>query len=412
MIILLISFGGSFQIKASAVSQKITVDTEVLNIRSGPSLSYPIVQKGRRGESYNLLQTEGDWFEIQLSNGKKGWIASWLVKTVNKETSQSSGTVTVDRLNLRSDPSLSSAIIKKINSGEQVKIIESSSDWLKVLSGEEEGWVSRKYVQLNTEKVDSNHSEMITILHNGTNLRSQPTIHSNIVARSNSGDTYNVLGKENDWYKVQLTNGDTAYVASWIVSTTVQVKTKKSNEKSKSGLKGKNIVIDPGHGGVDSGTIGFIGTLEKNVTLRTAKLLYEKLTNAGANVFLTRVDDRFVPLPTRVGMSEINQADAFISLHYDSINDQSVTGHTTYYYHSLQKLLALDINEGITDQIQIENRGVRFGDFHVIRENTQPAVLLELGYLSNPAQEAAINSNQYQELISTGIYKGLEEYFK
>jgi N-acetylmuramoyl-L-alanine amidase len=59
----------------------------------------------------------------------------------------------------------------------------------------------------------------------------------------------------------------------------------------------------------------------------------------------------------------------------------------------------------------MNNRGVRFGDFHVIRENTQPAVLLELGYLSNPVQEASINSKKYQELMTDGIYNGLVNYF-
>ena len=139
-------------------------------------------------------------------------------------------------------------------------------------------------------------------------------------------------------------------------------------KKKEKGLKGKIIVIDPGHGGRDSGTIGFSGTFEKDITLQTAEILKNKLKEDGAIVYLTREKDAFVPLPARVNLSSIHRADAFISLHYDSIDDQSVVGHTSYYYHSYQKILAENINNGISNILEMNNRGVRFGDFHVIRE--------------------------------------------
>ncbi|MGE6259525.1 N-acetylmuramoyl-L-alanine amidase [Heyndrickxia sporothermodurans] len=499
LFIVIIIFAVSVQSNVYADSQKLTSNVDGLNIRMGPSQSDPILEKGKKGDTYKLLQKKGDWFEIQLSNGAKGWVASWLVTESHQSNVESYGTVTVDRLNLRSAPQLSSRIIKKLEIGEHIKILQTTQDWVNVLSGNEQGWVSSQYVQMDAtkndmnkhgtasnnssnknfgkvtvnqlnvrsnpslngtvivsvnagnifeileesndwvkikvngnkagwvaswyvEKVGSNNNqskheqtfknEMITILQNGTNLRSEPTIQSKIIAKSNSGDTFSVIGKKDDWYKLELPSGEIAYVASWIVSSTVKVNNPKAHHSKQKGLKGKTIVIDPGHGGRDSGTIGYIGTLEKNVTLVTAELLYKKLKDAGANVILTRYNDRYVPLPTRAEMAQINQADAFISLHYDSINDQSITGHTTYYYHSLQKLLAQDVNQGINNETNINNRGVRFGDFHVIRENEQPAILLELGYLSNPEQEAEINSHSYQDQITTGIYNGLVKYFK
>lgn len=397
--------------KAYADSQQITVNADILNIRSGPGLSYPVLQKGKAGDRFTLLQTKNDWCEVQLSNEKKGWVASWLV-SVNSQLKNTAGIVTVNDLNLRTSPELSGTIIQKLQKGEHVQILETNNEWFKISLKGTTGWVSNKYIQLTHKSSVSSNGEMITISNNGTNLRSQPSIESSIVEIANSGETFSVIEKVNDWYKIKLHEGNTAYVASWVVSSTVKMNRTKSSKVISKGLKGKTIVIDPGHGGRDSGTIGITNTLEKNITLRTAQILADKLRNAGANVFLTRDDDRYVSLPSRVSVSKINHADAFISLHYDSIDDQSITGHTSYYYHSVQKILAQKINRGISNETNIYDRGTRFGNFHVIRENTQPAVLLELGYLSNPLQEIAIHSQDYQESITTGIYNGLEEYFR
>ncbi|GIN38622.1 N-acetylmuramoyl-L-alanine amidase [Heyndrickxia oleronia] len=392
----------------------VKVEVEVLNIREGPGLSYPIIHKGKIGETYGLLQEKQDWYEIQLENGQKGWVADYFVSVDEQQKHlESNGIVTVDGLNIRSTPNLSGNIIGKLNAGEAIQILNESKDWIQISIGNrgQKGWVSRQYIMFDTKNEMNTPQQLnVTIIHNGTNLRSQPSTSSPIVGKGSSGDSYTVVETKNNWYKIQLSNGNFAYVASWVVLTTME--TIQDNDKKKEkGLKGKIIVIDPGHGGRDSGTIGFSGTFEKDITLQTAEMLKNKLKEDGAIVYLTREKDAFVPLPARVNLSTIHRADAFISLHYDSIDDQSVVGHTSYYYHSYQKILAENINNGISNILEINNRGVRFGDFHVIRENTQPAVLLELGYLSNPVQEASINSKKYQELMTDGIYNGLVNYF-
>ena len=207
---------------------------------------------------------------------------------------------------------------------------------------------------------------------------------------------------------MKLPDGSSAYVASWIVSASKQMDFSQPDK----GIKGKTIVIDPGHGGSDDGTTGVTGTLEKLMTLKTAELLSSKLKNEGANVILTRNSDEYVSLDARVAISVLNHADAFIAIHFDSDSDSSVSGHTTYYNHRNQKKLAEAIDQGISANVLIPDRGVRFGDFHVIRENPQPAVLLELGYLSNPGDEKTVNTVQYQESVTNGILDGVTQYFK
>jgi N-acetylmuramoyl-L-alanine amidase len=85
---------------------------------------------------------------------------------------------------------------------------------------------------------------------------------------------------------------------------------------------------------------------------------------------------------------------------------------TGYYYYSYQKPLAQYLYTSTLNQTRLKDRGLRFGDFHVIRENSQKATLLELGYLSNPEEELTLTSGLFQESAATGIYNGLARYFK
>ena len=171
------------------------------------------------------------------------------------------------------------------------------------------------------------------------------------------------LQKHGDWYEVKLPSGEHAFVASWVVSTyqdqgSSAMKTPQKNRVAGT-LNGLTIVIDPGHGGYDTGTIGVSGTEEKRVTQRTSELLANKLSSAGANVILTRNMDTFVSLQKRVSISHQYNADAFISVHYDASIDSSINGFTTYYTNSYQKGLAVAVNDGLNSTISLRNRGAQ-----------------------------------------------------
>ena len=148
------------------------------------------------------------------------------------------------------------------------------------------------------------------------------------------------------------------------------------------------------------------------MTLETAGYLFNKLKAAGADVTLTRQRDEYLSLSSRVDIASYRDADAFISIHYDSTKNNSVRGLTTYYYHPWQKELAVNIHSAVIGQTNMKDRGARFGDYYVIRENSQTAILIELGFLSNPSEELHVTSNQYQQSAATGIYEGLARYFK
>ena len=352
---------------AEAASSTITVNTDSLNVRSEPILDGEFMTSIHMGEKYPYIKKEGEWIQISLPNGKKGWVADYLVL---------------------------------VNESEEVNKTTDS-------------------VQPGNESTFS--SKQIYITHNGTNIRKNPNTLSTILTRANQGDAFEAISFENDWYEIKLQNGQTGYVAGWVITENrSQVENKKTSTSSDENLnqqgleqylRGKKIVIDPGHGGKDNGTTGVHGTLEKNITMETATRLFNKLKAAGADVVLTRVQDEYISLPARVSTSSYFDADAFISIHYDSFSE-GTEGATTFFYHPWQKELAISIHSSLMNQTDITDRGVRKGDYYVIRENRQNAVLVELGFLSNPIEEILVTSQQYQVLATTGIYEGLARYFK
>ena len=196
------------------------------------------------------------------------------------------------------------------------------------------------------------------------------------------------------------------------------------NSKSYSltqGLKGKVIAIDPGHGGSDTGAIGSFSQ-EKNITLAIGQKVAELLNDAGAKVVMTRTTDVDVYAPydgaveelqARCNIANAAQADAFVSIHIDSFSSADAGGVTAYYNsktpydYSLAKYLHAQ-NMAATN---FSDRGTRTANFYVLLHTNMPAVLLELGFISNPTEEQALNSEQQQQNFAESIVKGLADYF-
>lgn len=403
----------------------ISITTDGLRVRSGPGTSYQIIGSLNMGDSGEITDINGDWLKISFS-GNSGWINSEFVKvtgqgnTSDKEKQPSSkkealtGTVTASTLYVRDEGSLNGSIIAQVYKGEQFPILTEVNNWMKIeYKSGKYGWAASWFIQKSeAAPADSEiKNGSIEILYNGTNIRKKPSAQSEVVQRANKGETFEAVKLTNDWYEIRLKSGDLAYVAGWVVNAS-NLGQQVEKPGSEIHLKNKTIVIDPGHGGKDNGTSGFRGTAEKNITIKTALLLRNKLKAAGANVILTRTNDTFQSLNSRVRMSHYYGADAFISIHYDSISEKNVRGTTSFYYHSYQKALASSLHSGIVQYTNLKDRGVRHGDYHVLRENKQSAVLLELGYLSNPTEESLIQTDQFQEQAANGIFQGLAKYFK
>jgi N-acetylmuramoyl-L-alanine amidase len=221
------------------------------------------------------------------------------------------------------------------------------------------------------------------------------------------------------------------------------------------GLKISRIVIDPGHGGHDTGTIGPHGLMEKDlcldVALRLGREIEEKLP--GAEVIYTRKDDTFVPLEERTAIANDAKADLFISVHANSSHDAAARGIETYYLnfatseesmavaarenalaqsslHDLQdiikkiarnekveesKELASDIQDSLTHRLQLvsqdeRNRGVTKAPFVVLIGANMPSVLSEISFISNPSDEKLLKKTDQRQRVADGLYRGIASY--
>jgi N-acetylmuramoyl-L-alanine amidase len=220
------------------------------------------------------------------------------------------------------------------------------------------------------------------------------------------------------------------------------------------GLKIGKIVIDAGHGGHDTGTIGPNGLLEKDVVLDVAKRLGRLLeSRLGAEVIYTRQDDTFIPLETRTAIANRERADLFISIHANSSRDADARGVETYYLNftsspealevaarenavseksiyelqDLVKKIALkekieesrefagDVQESLygglaLNNVGIRNRGIKKAPFIVLIGANMPSILAEISFVSNPTDERKLETSEHRQRIAESLYRGVSKY--
>lgn len=181
------------------------------------------------------------------------------------------------------------------------------------------------------------------------------------------------------------------------------------------------IVIDPGHGGSDTGAIGSNGVREKDVSLGVAMKVKRILEEQGDPVVMTRTTDRDVYSPSATNAQELQarvnkaprDAAIFISIHCNAFSSPSTNGMETYYYTNsgMGRRLAKLINEELEKYGGLFNRGVKPANFYVLKHSKMPATLLELGFVTNPREEELLADDEYQELLATAIVTGVNRYF-
>lgn len=165
--------------------------------------------------------------------------------------------------------------------------------------------------------------------------------------------------------------------------------------------KGNLVVLDAGHGGNDQGTSsGKI--LEKDINLQVVKLLEKELKKQNVHVLLTRDKDVRVELSERTELANEKEAVLFVSIHCNFCEDsKKVEGTEIYYLEGSEsgRALAEALSGKFDGEPKIVNRGTRTDNFKVLRETQMPAVLIELGYLSNPEEKKKLNEKDYQKLL-------------
>ena len=189
------------------------------------------------------------------------------------------------------------------------------------------------------------------------------------------------------------------------------------------GVSGHSVVIDPGHGGSDTGAVGPTGVTEASVTLAVSKDLQSILENSGARVTMTRNKDVDVygpnasdrqELQARVNVGEYTPgAELFVSIHCNAFSNPASHGMETYYYAGSPRgeRIATLVNEELEKAGGLFNRGVKTANFYVIKHSSMPATLTELAFITNAREEQLLNNAQYQMKLAEAIARAIGRYF-
>lgn len=189
----------------------------------------------------------------------------------------------------------------------------------------------------------------------------------------------------------------------------------------------RTIVVDPGHGGIDPGAVGCNGIKEKDIALQVGKQLKNLLTHAGAKVIMTRETDTDLSTPgsgsllkrkredlnKRVSLANTNEASAYLSIHVNAFPSSRWRGAQTFFQRQEpeSKKLAEAIQSELIKTMGNTTRAAKGEDFYTTRNTKMAGVIIEIGFISNPAEAKLLIDPQYQRKLAHAIYNGLVKYY-
>lgn len=206
----------------------VTIEADGVNVREGPGINYPVIQRVNKNDQYLYLSEQGDWFELQLPDGKQAWVAGWLATKITQQEQMTEhdsdfeegqkteqgpveeqtsvvAVVTTDDLRIREGPDVTKRIIGHLNRGDIVDIISSHDDWVQITSPAGDGWVSAQYItkqQKNEATVDERKTRVGVVMTKTLNMRESPSIQANIVGKLYANNEVTIISENGDWLEI------------------------------------------------------------------------------------------------------------------------------------------------------------------------------------------------------------------
>jgi N-acetylmuramoyl-L-alanine amidase len=247
MLALAMSLGVLLSFANTAFADTAVVSSDTLNIRAGPGTGYSIITQAGSGERLPVLEKSGDWYCVSLSTGQKGWLAGWLVSIEQSQAqpvqnNSQSAKVNGSSVNIRSGPGTGYNIVTQVGSGSTLPILGSSADWYNVsISSGGSGWIAGWLVTVVNSPVstpsrsDATSSRNAVVTGSTVNVRGGPGTTNSVISQVVQGDSLAVLEQSGDWYRVKLPNGNSGWVAGWLVSMQTSPVTPPANQNSGGG---------------------------------------------------------------------------------------------------------------------------------------------------------------------------------
>jgi len=393
--------GGNNQatlIKTAVISE------DVVNVRSGPALTYSVLSKVNKGNTYQVLSQSSDWYQIALDNETAGWVAGWVV-SVRTETSEASRSPEPGER----DPVIIDPV--KIVYIDDVDVDVSDEDVFLSVSGD--GDLNYTVFSLDNPKrlvVDFFNS----ILENKENDDG---------AEEFEVDTELVKGVR----MAQFSENQVRVVFDVSAPAGLTLVSNESNELTfkvgKPSIVGKTIVIDPGHASIqpggwsDPGAVGPSKLYERDVVLDIGMTVSKLLKDKGANVIMTRTGNTNLTLGGRADVANNNKADIFVSIHTNANTSRAINGSSTYFYgnvngqYQAREKLAKSIQKELVTSAQRKDLGILQSPFAVLKYTKVPSVLVETAFISNYEEEKLLADPGFRQKVAQGIAQGIENYF-
>lgn len=415
----------------------------------------------------HILNENKDWYYVKTTNGKTGWIEKYFVTVPSQRFVVNN---TNNQINIRTSPTTSAKAVGQLAPGEKINYVDTYHSWHIIEFGGDECYIASWLTDIEYAA-----SQEIILLYDTINIRDNASTNSKVIAQGNKNDTYKVTGEKNGWLQIRLPDGKTGYVAGWLTSynsnyfsegsqghkkttdelnlrtgpsvNNSRITTLKKGEsitvvetvdgwskvvasggivgwvndyylKDVYPLSGKVILLDPGHGGKDPGAISFSGKYEKHINLEVTNKLKNALESLGAKVHMTRNSDTYIANKERGRMADRLNADIFLSIHHNSLNNSDYFGLSTYYNtikykspsHGYNLAEAIYLNAITINGVYRD--GILDRNFEVLRETNRPAALIEIGFMSNPQEEMNIHNVSFQNVMVEKIANGIVDYFR
>ena len=398
----------------STATARIYVSTDALNVRTQPSSSGAIIGKVNAGDKLWAFAVEGNWVKVAFE-GRTGYVSKSYIKFIDSagmtfDLSKAEKKVLASNADVYRGTDTSTKIITTLQAGNQVNIYGIKGNWAVTDVNGIPGYILASTLTTSPTVPSTPPSTLVGTVGRVTvdslNVRQSASTESTVVGKVKQNDIVNVHSISGWWAQISV-NGISGYVHKTylhLMNTTG------------SAVQNRVIVLDAGHGGSDPGaTNGSV--YEKNIVFDVTKRLQRLLEQAGAKVVLTRNSDTFIPLNERPNIAINNFGEMFISIHTNSFGDSSALGVETYYNSnsstnlSEELSLAKYINNEIVSNLDMVNRGVKYGNFAVIRQIEMPAILVELGFISNPSDLAKLTSDEYLQTFAQSIFNGIESFY-
>lgn len=395
--------------------RRVAIVTEaVVNLRAGPGTDYPLVGQVRRYQQLDIVGQEGAWYRVVCA-GREAWIAGWLVAVRVLDAAARSPEPGEERPSVPGEaeqegppPGTPPVTVSAVEAG-----VEGEELVLKVHTGGRVWWRPgrlyeplRLYLDLTPAVLAPQLAAFEQPFETGPALRLR-------LGQFNEGTARLVLDLRQpgiNWKAISFEEEPS------VLSLRVGLPD----------LREKTVVLDPGHGSLqrwgdsDPGAIGPSGVKEREVVLAVAQEAGRLLEEKGAKVVFTRTGNATtLDLYQRADLANSEGAQVFVSIHANASPSPAVGGTSTYYcvppdlpgQREARRRLAFCLQRALVARLGLEDKGVRQANFAVLRATAMPSVLLELAYLSNPAEEALLADPAFQQRAALAIVEGLLDFF-